>query len=286
MRVVLVHMPWGALERPALGLSLLAAGIGGRPGVEVEVRYLNMPLADAIGADCYQWITHDLPHIAFAGEWLFTEALFGPDARRDTQYVNEILRREWQLPDAHVNTLLRVRTYIEPYFARVLSELDWSDTDLVGFTSTFEQNVASLALARRLKERYPKIVTAFGGANWEAVMGQEYHRALPFVDLCCSRRSRRQLSADHRCIACSRHASAHGASAASLASCSATAGRPLSPAPARQWKRWTPSPFRLSMGTFLRVSPVRPQRMSHPSCCSKPRAAVGGVPNRTAHSAD
>jgi ribosomal peptide maturation radical SAM protein 1 len=186
MRAVLVHMPWGALERPALGLSLLAAGISGRPGVEVEVRYLNMPLADAIGADCYQWITHDLPHIAFAGEWLFTEALFGPDARRDTQYVNEILRREWQLPDAHVNTLLRVRTYIEPYFARVLGELAWSETDLVGFTSTFEQNVASLALARRLKERYPKVVTAFGGANWESVMGQEYHRVLPFVDLCCS----------------------------------------------------------------------------------------------------
>ena len=31
--------------------------------------------------------------------------------------------------------------------------IDWGAYRIVGFTSTFEQNVSSLALARRIKER-------------------------------------------------------------------------------------------------------------------------------------
>src|SRR5215475_213233 len=98
MRVILVHMPWGALERPALGLGLLKAALDRLEGVTCEIRYLNMPLADAIGSECYQWVTHDLAHIAFAGEWLFTEALYGPDPQRDESYVRNILQRQWRLP--------------------------------------------------------------------------------------------------------------------------------------------------------------------------------------------
>jgi ribosomal peptide maturation radical SAM protein 1 len=67
-----------------------------------------------------------------------------------------------------------------------MSSIRWSDYDLVGFTSTFEQNLASLALARRVKEAHPDILVAFGGANWEGEMGQELHRRFPFVDYVCS----------------------------------------------------------------------------------------------------
>ncbi len=79
-----------------------------------------------------------------------------------------------------------MRETIEPFLAEVLTGLSWPENGLVGFTSTFEQNIASLALARRLKRRHPDLAIAFGGANWEAVMGRELHRAFPFVDYVCS----------------------------------------------------------------------------------------------------
>ena len=43
-----------------------------------------------------------------------------------------------------------------------------ADYAIVGFTSTFEQNIASLSLARRIKMLHPNIAIVFGGANWEA----------------------------------------------------------------------------------------------------------------------
>src|SRR5439155_6611144 len=52
----------------------------------------------------------------------------------------------------------------------------------VGFTSVFQQHVASLALARRIKRALPDTFVAMGGANCEGVMGAETVRQFPFVD--------------------------------------------------------------------------------------------------------
>ncbi len=185
MRIALVHMPWGALERPALGVSLLKAAAQGQ-GVSCELRYCNMRFAERIGAEPYRRITHDLPHVAFAGEWVFTEALFGSDARRDAGYVDEVLRGEWQLSEPQIGELFAARAQVEAYLDELLEDPSWQDFDLVGFTSTFEQNIASLALARRIRLRWPHVPIAFGGANWEGPMGQELHRAFDCVDFAFS----------------------------------------------------------------------------------------------------
>ena len=66
--------------------------------------------------------------------------------------------------------------------ARWADGIDWGAYRIVGFTSTFEQNVSSLALARRIKEKWPEVVIVFGGANYDGEMGPEYVRAFPWID--------------------------------------------------------------------------------------------------------
>jgi ribosomal peptide maturation radical SAM protein 1 len=185
MRVLLLNMPWGAIERPALGLSLLEAGLHNR-GMPCRTLYLNLRLADKLGADTYSWINHDLPHIAFVGEWLFAEALHGQDETRDAGFVQHILRDTWRMAESNITRLLRARSAIEPFLVEAQQMVEEEAPDLVGFTSTFEQNLASLALAKRLKANRPDLVTAFGGANWEGPMGHVLHRVFPFVDLAFS----------------------------------------------------------------------------------------------------
>jgi hypothetical protein len=53
---------------------------------------------------------------------------------------------------------------------------------IIGFTSVYSQQVASLALARRIKERWPDKIVAFGGANCQEEMGRALLRLFPFVD--------------------------------------------------------------------------------------------------------
>jgi ribosomal peptide maturation radical SAM protein 1 len=184
-RVLLLSMPYASLDRPALGLGLLQAELHER-GIDCDTRYLAFEFADCIGVTDYLWIQGDLPYTAFAGDWTFTEALYGARPAADAAYVQGILRNRWHLDEDEIARLGRIRSWCEPYLRRCLRAVSWDDYDVVGFTSTFEQNIASLALARRLKRAHPDLAIVFGGANWEGTMGRELHRRFPFVDFACS----------------------------------------------------------------------------------------------------
>ena len=184
-RVLLLSMPFAALERPSLGLGLLKPLLE-RAGVACDIRYLAFDFAEFVGLEDYLWVYGGLPYTAFAGDWTFTRSLYGDRPDVDAGYAEQILRRIWQLEEHEIARLGRVRAYCDHFLDHCLASTTWEDYDVVGFTSTFEQNVASLALAKRLKEARPETVIAFGGANWEGEMGQSLHERFAFVDVVCS----------------------------------------------------------------------------------------------------
>ncbi len=183
-KVLLLSMPFGAMERPALGLSLLKALLA-RGGIACDVRYPSFMFVDYLGAETYQWISSSLPYIAFAGDWCFAEALYGPRPAADEEYIATVLQETWRLGADDIARVQAVRTLAEKLLDHCMEGIPWKDYAVVGFTSTFEQNLASLALAKRIKAEHPHIAIVFGGANWEGEMGEELHRQFSFVDYAC-----------------------------------------------------------------------------------------------------
>ena len=184
-KVLLLSMPFGALERPSLGLSLLKARLN-EEGFGCDVRYLGFTFAEFVGQDLYQWMSYEVPYTAFAGDWTFTAALYGERPREDQAYIQEILRETWCLSDTDIRRLLYIRSMVDHFLDHCLAAIPWHKYSVVGFTSTFEQNIASLALAKRIKTKHKHLNVVFGGANWEASMGLELHRQFKFVDYVCS----------------------------------------------------------------------------------------------------
>ena len=178
-------MPYGALERPALGISLLKAALLGK-GIECDIEYLNFRFAEFIGAEDYRWVSLELPYIAFAGDWTFTRLLYGDRPGEDERYCREILVNTWQFTGQDIDRLARTRDMAGHFLDHCLVSIPWAEYLVVGFTSTFEQNISSLALAKKIKAAFPGIHIVFGGANWEGEMGLELHRRFPFVDFVCS----------------------------------------------------------------------------------------------------
>ncbi len=182
MKVLLVNMPFAGL-RPAIGASLLKAHLEGI-GCTVEVRYLNLRFAERIGTADYTYIADETPTQSLAGDWVFAPLLNGARPAADAAYRETFSTRFGPSPlgGDRLALLERARAATPGYLDDCLSTVDWSAYDIVGFTTTFTQNVASLALARRIKQRYPSIVIAFGGANCEERMGLGLHRSFPFLD--------------------------------------------------------------------------------------------------------
>jgi ribosomal peptide maturation radical SAM protein 1 len=178
--VLLVNMPFGGVDRPAIGISTLKAGLTTR-AIECDIRYLNFDLARRVGPRFYQWFSDRASHMIFAGEWLFAEAFIGDALPPAHEYLQHLLV-DRRVPQETVRAILWLRRYIRPYLQHCLNSVDWGRYGVIGFTSTFEQNLASLALAHAVKSRDPERVIVMGGANCEGSMGHALHRHFPFLD--------------------------------------------------------------------------------------------------------
>ncbi len=185
-RVLLISMPLSAAHYPNLALGLLkplleAAGIG------CDVRYLSLDYIDHLGVADYARITDPEFYMAHVGEWAFAPEANAGLARDDLSFLTDIFSRDFAEHHSAANLLafLSARESAGAFLDGCFAAIDWGAYAVVGFTSSFQQTMASLGLARRIKAAHPDILIVLGGANCQDEMGIELHRKYPFVDAVC-----------------------------------------------------------------------------------------------------
>jgi ribosomal peptide maturation radical SAM protein 1 len=189
LRVALVCMPFASAEIPSIQIGLLTAVVK-EAGFDVDGFYFNLDLSAQLGPHRYEWLCHHRGKMT--GEWLFSLAAFGD---RHVPSSDEYLQafpgeRRWVdaegldvADDDAARDLCELREVVLPaYVDRCADGVDWTRYGVVGFTSTFQQTNASLALAARIKRASPDTIIVFGGANMEGPMGAEHLRAFPAID--------------------------------------------------------------------------------------------------------
>ena len=178
---MLVSMPFAAIDRPALGISTLKARLQ-EADIVCDVEYLSLAFAIALGREQYQVLVDDVPYLSLACEWVFASLLYGNSVPNEDVYVDEVLGRRWQLPAELVEVVLDARVRAGAFLDWAMASRSWSEYDVVGFSTVGQQNIASLALARRIKAACTRPVIVFGGHAWEGPMGRELLKQSPFVD--------------------------------------------------------------------------------------------------------
>lgn len=184
MKVVLVTMPWAILDAPSLSLSTLAATARRSSAVSaVEVVYGNLRWADYVHAHARGGFDPDsFARIAngynvATGEWVFSGALYGVAVPQETRFFS--LAESEGVDLSHAVPLYELAA---PFIDALAREIVAGDPDVVGFTTTFLQNVPSLALAKAIKGLRPETAIVFGGANCDGLQGETLHANFPFLD--------------------------------------------------------------------------------------------------------
>jgi ribosomal peptide maturation radical SAM protein 1 len=183
-QVVLVCMPFMDAYCPSIQVGLLTA-LATAHGFPARSLHANLDFAAQIGLDYYQRLSEHRGHMV--GEWLFSLDAFPNDAPDpDSRMLDELACDLSHLAEPHEDLkkkLIRTRyTDVPLYLDALVESFPWEEVAVVGFSSTFQQNTASFALARRLKQRYPHIFTVFGGANFDDEMGPELVRTIDCID--------------------------------------------------------------------------------------------------------
>jgi ribosomal peptide maturation radical SAM protein 1 len=184
VRVALVSMPFQSMLRPSVQLGTLCE-IARSHGFPAQTFHMSLEFAKILGVSLFDSLCE---HRGIStGDWLFSLDAFGDDAPdHDNRFLDVFgpaIQEHMAEEDVTPARLSEMREVEIPQFLdRLMEIVDWEQFAVVGFSSTFQQNTASFALARRLKERYPHITTLFGGSNFEGVMGVEWVRSLPMID--------------------------------------------------------------------------------------------------------
>jgi ribosomal peptide maturation radical SAM protein 1 len=178
----LVSMPTLSARFPSFQLALLKPTLE-REGIPVQPLSLFMYFGTHVGWRINETLSD--VYSCMVGEWLWTKAAFG-DFANDEKYL-EIYRDSLEgichKAGCTIDDLRAIREKAAPAFIDFcLDSVDWSRFGLIGFSVVFQQTLASIALARALKERYPDIPIIFGGATFEDDIAEEIMRGCPQVD--------------------------------------------------------------------------------------------------------
>lgn len=188
-RALLINAPFGLVEFPHLGTSLIKAAAQ-QAGFVCDVWYATVEFAQVIGFAEYLNIERSacpmlLPERPFAR--LLSENIPSTDEYFRTvvqpfgQRLFPFVHNELQ---THIGceSIKRIEAQAATFTEELVQRSRLAAYDVIAFSSSYGQHVASLAIAKRIKARQPGTVIAFGGANCEGAMGKQLVQSFHFVD--------------------------------------------------------------------------------------------------------
>jgi ribosomal peptide maturation radical SAM protein 1 len=182
-RVLLIAMPWARLEHPSIQLGLLKAILEAR-GIASRQLHLYLEFAQhlaahdpLLGCEAYD----DVATRHLIGDWIFAVPPFKSTDATDKIYQRDLIAQGED--EAFVAKAAAMRAAVPAFLRQCVDEALSLNPQVIGFTTTFGQTVASLVMAQLLKRRAPGLKIVLGGANCDGAMGEALHRSFPWIDV-------------------------------------------------------------------------------------------------------
>jgi ribosomal peptide maturation radical SAM protein 1 len=184
-KIRLINMPFTNLGLPSIALTQLKEVLKQKFGnqVDVEIVYLSYDFAKYLGLEFYSLITgsHESQNSGL-GDWFFREVAFAESKNNTGIYFKRYFPSNTEKFNRLKSLILEHRRGLDQFMEGLVTKYELEEADMVGFTSMFMQNVASFAMAKKLKQRKPSITVVMGGANCESPMGQMIVKNVSHID--------------------------------------------------------------------------------------------------------
>jgi ribosomal peptide maturation radical SAM protein 1 len=183
-KIALINMPFGGLNIPSLALTQLSSALYKNlsDSVNVDIFYLNHDFGVYFGVDIYQFLSDNgVTTVTGLTDWIFRAVAFPKIEDNASQYLRRY-KNSLKIDEEQLSDLLYKRSLLSKFFDDLISKYNLSDYAMVGFTSMFDQSVASFAMAGKLKKINKDIITVLGGASCELSTGEIIAKRIDQID--------------------------------------------------------------------------------------------------------
>jgi ribosomal peptide maturation radical SAM protein 1 len=173
--VALVTLPWADVAEPSLGLAVLKAELS-RAGIKSRVFHLYLRLLADVTYETYKLLSSEWG----LNEFLFTSILQPEPSQAQYEKLFEICDRaveaqsRYERPADLAEMILRLD--------RCCDDILSFGPSMVGMTCMFDQTIASVALAQRLKQRDASLLVVLGGYALEGPPGDAVLNSFDCID--------------------------------------------------------------------------------------------------------
>lgn len=197
--VLLIVMPWACLGSSAIGVSLLKQTLL-ESRLDADIIFANITMARQAGPERYEELSRR--GTLYSLEMLFTPHLFDLTLSEFVQqklpsYYQRLavkVKRRQLIGQRHFRSQTEVDEFVKLCTSVTMTDIPalldelmrttpWERYDIVGFSLLFDQTVASLCLAERVKRQFPEKVIVFGGPVCCGEIGLELLRSFQCVDV-------------------------------------------------------------------------------------------------------
>ncbi len=179
-------MPWNSTTRPSIQVGILRS-VAEAEGWHVKSHYAYLEFfalaQEMLGFECADWaeayelVSERLYHLS-VGDWIFTQRL--SDSAACEEYFD--LLRCKRIDEATISMIDALREVADRHVESTTARLLRAEPNVIGFTTMFSQNGATLAVARRLREEGFTGTIVLGGSNCEGPMGRTLLANFPAID--------------------------------------------------------------------------------------------------------
>ena len=194
--ICLLNMPISATGSPSLGLGILQSTLE-KAQLKTSVIYANLLFAEYIGFDKWQKICSFFNYTTNIRDWLFSHCVFPQHQDNNEEYfklvmfelaaIKKYYAENEELDEIAIKKeLFSTRKLAKEFIDELAYLILTKKPKIVGCSSVGAQNLASLAILKKIKELAPNIITIMGGPNCFGKMGIAIVKNFSWVDIVCS----------------------------------------------------------------------------------------------------
>lgn len=198
VKLLLIDMPFSAPLIPSIGLGCIEAWLKQNNNeIQVDIFYAKLLLLEQIGMDLYDEIfsrgglsisvlnaMFELDHkndFAKLNKYCKRYPLLTGDLIFSDYFYEEPSNAYAFLDEEQNNKIFLIKEQLPSFFSKCEQFISEYNPDMVGFTSMFEQHMASLCLAKKISVMLPNCPIIFGGANCDGAMGNFWALKYSFI---------------------------------------------------------------------------------------------------------
>jgi ribosomal peptide maturation radical SAM protein 1 len=188
--VLLVSMPWATLHSPSIQIGILKALLEAK-GFSVAAHHFYLDAAEYLinventggnkfTCDDYRSIAGQYCNFGL-GDWIFAVPPYkNIDIEDDKNYCDYL--KENYVSESVIESAFIIRKNVGKMVTEWLEKILDLNPSIVGFTTSFSQNVPSLLLSKMLKDAKSETQIVFGGANCDGPMAPALLKTFHWID--------------------------------------------------------------------------------------------------------